>query len=345
MPARAQSPQPPLAQAQILITGLAAQPNPATQVVPENIHGLLHLLGWTERFQRSTADCLRTFRGYAVRAYDVDGDGRPEPVFLDDRGLVIWRNLGQRRFDTMIVPDAKGARDFAMADLNRDGKLDLVLSGDPGRIVFGDGPLRFAFERAVKLPTQHARGCETADLDGDGYADVVFSNHDDGDTFDIRSYIYWNGPDGFSAGRRQELPANGANSVAIGDADGDGRPDLLILNARGGHVSRTPTYIYFGNAKGEYTTTARRVIETPGANDGASADFNDDGYTDLVLTQNIRMSPQELLKHLRPGFRPPLEADGKVEVQPVYWGAPDAFQTLKTTYLPMFGSYGAPLPI
>ena len=35
-PAHAQAPQPPLAEAQILITGLAVQPSPATQVVPKN---------------------------------------------------------------------------------------------------------------------------------------------------------------------------------------------------------------------------------------------------------------------------------------------------------------------
>ncbi|MFN8491312.1 MAG: carboxypeptidase regulatory-like domain-containing protein [Caldilineaceae bacterium] len=36
LPARAQSPQPPLAQAQIQITGLEVQPSPASQVVPKN---------------------------------------------------------------------------------------------------------------------------------------------------------------------------------------------------------------------------------------------------------------------------------------------------------------------
>src|SRR5947207_12161531 len=36
MPARAQSTQPPLAQAQIQITGLEVQPSPVSQVVPKN---------------------------------------------------------------------------------------------------------------------------------------------------------------------------------------------------------------------------------------------------------------------------------------------------------------------
>jgi len=284
---------------------------------------------------------IRTDQATMVRTYDLDGDGRPEPVFLDRRGLVVCRNLGGRRLEPVLLPEAKAARDFAIADLNRDGRPDLVLARDTGTIALGTGALKFAFDRAISLPVQHARSCEAADLDGNGYPDIVFLNNNDGDSYDTKSYVYWNGLEGFSANRRQELPSSGAASAAVGDVNRDGRPDLLILNAMGGHLRRTPTYIYFGNTKGEYTPAARRLIETEGANDGASADFNDDGYTDLVLTQNLRLNPQDLFAQLKSKSKPPLESDGKVEAQPLYWGGPDSFANLKTTYLPMFGSYGA----
>ena len=283
--------------------------------------------------QRTT---LVTERARTLRAYDVDADGRPEPVFLDDRGLVIYRSVGRRQFEPVVVSAARGARDFAIADLNRDGRPDLVLAATPGKILWGQGKSAFDASRPLELPTLSARGCETADLDGNGYPDVIFANNNDGDTFDIRSYIYWNGPEGFSAARRRELLSSGASSVVAGDADGDGRQDLLVLNGIGGHVRRTPTYIYFGNPRGEYSPGRRRVIETIEGNDGASADFNDDGFTDLVLTQNLRL-PRSAL----PAKSGIAAEAGRLAVQPIYWGGPDSFLTLKTSYLPMFGSYGA----
>ena len=127
----------------------------------------------------------------------------------------------------------------------------------------------------------------------------------------------------------------------MGDCNGDGRPDLLILNTLGGHVKQTPSYIYFGNGHGECSAANRREIVTDGANDGASADFDDDGLTDLVLTQNVRVPSASLAEKLvsRPDIC--VGANGRVEVQPIYWGDRDSFATLRTTLLPMFGSYGA----
>ena len=34
------------------------------------------------------------------------------------------------------------------------------------------------------------------------------------------------------------------------------------------------------------------------------------------------------------------ETDGTIEVQPIYWGARQHFEKLRTTHVPMFGSYG-----
>src|SRR5581483_10181363 len=92
------------------------------------------------------------------------------------------------------------------------------------------------------------------------------------------------------------------------------------------------------NDRGEYTPARRRVIETDGANDGASADLDDDGYTDLILTQNVHLKPEALPAAVRAGAEQ--EKDGTIEVQPIYWGDAHLFQNPRTTYVPMFGSYG-----
>ena len=293
--------------------------------------------GGPEGFDVNGRTGLRTHEATHLRIYDVDGDALADPVLLDSRGLVAFRNAGSRSFEPVIIPDAKGAADFALADLNRDDRTDLILAGSPSRILWGSGRLRFEGEGSTELPTSKARGCETADLDGDGYPEVIFANHDDGSSYDIRSFVYWNGPDGFRPEVRQELLTSGANSVAVGDIDGDAREDLLFLNIAGGSADLTPSYIYLGDSQGQYSAARRVEIMASGANDGASADLDDDGYTDLVITQKLELAPSLL------GLDASIEAETEqgIETQPVYWGGPELFVPPTTTYLPMFGSYGA----
>jgi hypothetical protein len=293
--------------------------------------------GGANGFSPERRTSLATEQAIMARAQDLDEDGHKDLLFLDRRGIVVFRNAGGRRFEAGVVPETTASNSFAIGDLNHDGHADLVLTGKATRVLFGDGRGRFA--HGPDLPAHNPHGCEIADLNGDGLPDVIVADNNDGSVFETASFIYWNGPAGLDAARRTELPTSGAQSAAIGDVDGDGRPDLIFLNTLGGHVKRTPTYIYFGNERGEYSTGRRRVIETDGANDGASADLNDDSYTDLLLTQNLRLKPEALPKEIASGAI--RERDGSVETQPIYWGASDAFEKLRTTYLPMFGSYGA----
>ncbi len=292
--------------------------------------------GSASGFSADRRTTLATRQASAVEIEDLDGSGRSAVLFLDRRGVVIYRNLGGRRFEASVAPQTAGASRMCIGDLNRDGRADLVLTGKSVRIFWGRGEGKFA--AGPELPSRAPRACAIADLDDNGYADLIVTDNNDGDLFLTSSYIYWNGPQGFDAGRREELETSGAESAAVGDVDHDGRPDVLFLNTFGGHVKRTPTYIYFGNEAGEYTPARRRTIETDGANDGASADLDDDGYTDLILTQNVRLKPTALPAGTSAGAV--VEADGTVEVQPIYWGGPDAFEKLRTTYVPMFGSYG-----
>jgi len=167
---------------------------------------------------------LATDGATMLRVHDVDGDGRPDPVFLDQRGLVIYKNIEQRKFGPVILPEAKGAHDFAFADLNGDHLADLVLAASPSVVVWGKKGMAFAFDRPVKLPTLNARGCETGDFDGDGRQDVVFANHDDGRVFEVPSYIYWNVPmdSRQSAGGKSRPAAPAASRWAIATGT-DGR--------------------------------------------------------------------------------------------------------------------------
>ena len=68
------------------------------------------------------------------------------------------------------------------ADFNDDGYADLVLANsahnppsvDPGSHVYLNGPGGLPEEPSLTLPGRMAHGVACADLDGDGYLDLVF---------------------------------------------------------------------------------------------------------------------------------------------------------------------------
>ena len=114
-----------------------------------------------------------------------------------------------------------GAHDASVADLNGDGNLDIVFSnyhGDstrnpPSYIYWGDANGRYDPKRKTDLPTYSAAGNFIADLNHDGYPDIVFSNHTVEGDHHTNSYIYWGGPRGFSAERKTELPTVGPHNM------------------------------------------------------------------------------------------------------------------------------------
>ncbi len=69
-------------------------------------------------------------------------------------------------------------------------------------------------------------------------------------------------------------------SVAVGDFNGDGRPDLAVTGSLDGSVT-----ILLQNADGSFTSTWNNVPYIFGLAGVAAADFNNDGIADLAITR------------------------------------------------------------
>lgn len=129
------------------------------------------------------------------------------------------------------LPQAPGLHslDVAFADVDGDGDLDAVVAAEhaPNRLYLNDGAGRLTNQEgafgAGAYDTEHVR---TADFNGDGHADVIFVAEDDS----THQYFLGQG-DGTFRDVTERLPARSeGNALDVGDADGDGRPDVAIGN-------------------------------------------------------------------------------------------------------------------
>ena len=201
-------------------------------------------------------------------------------------------------------------------DLNRDGELDLLFTQDhnhvynPDALIYWGGAdgyrsllpemwqlrapfsllgyLEHANSRITRLPTEGGGRCKIADLNGDGYLDIVFGNYMHNYRPDQPAYIYWGSVQGFRKTSRTELPAYLAGGVAVGDLNGDGLQEVVLANhgdesgETWGFAHHLESYIYWGNLNG-YDISRRTSIPTISAADVAMGDFNGDGFPDLAF--------------------------------------------------------------
>ncbi|MGE7419076.1 FG-GAP-like repeat-containing protein, partial [Methylobacterium tarhaniae] len=181
-------------------------------------------------------------------------------------------------FQTSSSTGTDLSRSAEAADVDGDGKLDLITTGYNGgtvsvRLGNGDG--------TFKGETKHATGVgptavAAADLNGDGKVDLVTANDTAGHN-DTVSVLLGNGDGTF----RSKLDfAVGENPYAVmtADVNGDGKRDLLTVNQDDDTVS-----VLLGNGDG--TFQAKAAFETGAFPTAvAAADLNRDGKIDLVAT-------------------------------------------------------------
>jgi len=189
-------------------------------------------------------------------------------------------------------------------DFTGDGHLDLVFCNSqnhwekPPAYVYTD-PLHPS-ER-IELPADAARSAAVADLNGDGGDDLILGMWHDGIRADLNARIYYGSPQGWSERAQQQLPAPLCSSVAVGDFDGDGRPDLAFLT--NGELR------LFHQTELGFESKHFTDLHIPG-DQLAAADLDNDGLCDLA----VRTSEGEVT---------------------VYWNTPDGFHPDNRTSVPV----------
>ncbi|TVQ33480.1 MAG: VCBS repeat-containing protein [Phycisphaeraceae bacterium] len=194
----------------------------------------------------------------------------------------------------------------AMGDINNNGFKDLVVTNTGSNsisVLLNDGAGSFPTRHDFQVQSLPA-GVAVADLDGDGNLDIVVANSQSGTV----SVLPGMGDGTFGA--RADLPVGSPTpvTVAIGDVNGDQTPDIVV-----GAPSAIPE-------------SASALIVLPGLGDGtfgdpvvfpvafppieiALADFNGDGWLDIVAAGVATGAAHVLFNNGSGGFEDPVDLD------------------------------------
>ncbi len=251
-----------------------------------------------------------------VATGDFNGDGKQDIAVVD-----TWPNDGTNHLRIELgngsggfteaasysLPNGMGR--IAVADLNRDGKPDIVVGqGSAGVAVFlNTGAGTFSGPTLYSIPTPSGGtsapsvdGLAVADLTGSGVPDIVtgdgainFSGY--GHTEGVYSVIMGNGDGTFQAAQSYgpvipNNPANGGgypmNGIALGNLNGK----VGMVVAAGANTYDGPAGFEWllGNGDGTFTYNGNDFASVgnyyQSAENVTLADFNGDGHLDVAVS-------------------------------------------------------------
>ncbi|GEM_PF-1415539 len=160
-------------------------------------------------------------------------------------------------------------------DLNNDGWMDLVCSegyGDHVYVYFGDSS-GFAPSRSRSYPVSGGAACDIADLNYDGYPDLLHM----GWRAQACGTIYWGTASGPDPQNTTLLPVSKSEAVATADLDRDGYLDLVFASEDG------TSCIYWGSVAGYSQSDVTLIyLGTDTGHNWVVADVDKDGYLDML---------------------------------------------------------------
>ena len=198
------------------------------------------------------------------------------------------------------IPIGGGTNPMAVAtgDFNGDGFPDLVtanLNGNSITVLLGNGTGGFTPAGTITSTISGPRAVSVADFNGDGKLDLAVANYNAGNV----TILLGNGSGGFTPSPYGPYSTDiQPISIAVGDFNRDGIPDLAIANYGGNNVT-----ILLGLGYGDFTPgPGNPYIVGPGPFSIVVGDFNQDGIQDFAVANNKSNNITVLLGNRSAGF-------------------------------------------
>jgi FG-GAP-like repeat/FG-GAP repeat len=263
----------------------------------------------------------------SVAVADVNGDGKPDIVVANSCGssstcpapgtaapgtVGVLLGNGNGTFQTAVTygSGGYGASSVAIADVNGDGKPDIVVANSCGSsstcpapgtvgVLLGNG--NGTFQTAVTYGSggYGANSVAIADVNGNGKLDLLVLNscstNNCVETGDGTVGVLLNNGNGtFQTAVAYDSGGLGPSSIAVGDVNGDGKPDVVVAQCSGYPLGICSTAgevgVLLGNGDGTFQAAVNygsgflQPFDVGDPNAVALADINGDGHLDILVT-------------------------------------------------------------
>lgn len=232
-----------------------------------------------------------------VAVGDLNKDGIPDLVTADNGTMMVKVSLG--RGDGTFAPPTSlstpgnNVRDPLIADFNGDGQPDIAVTsqgmGRFVRVMLGNGNGTFQPPKSSLIGGSYPVEPVVADMNNDRILDLVFAdigvNPSTSRAYSTGGVAYGRGDGTFRSGLKVQLSLDrntdeNVKNVAVGDFNGDGRPDMVFTHRGAGVVS-----VVLNNGNETFQNPRRIAVGTSEPNGVRTGDFNRDGRTDFAFTK------------------------------------------------------------
>lgn len=235
-----------------------------------------------------------TWLATGAMAVDLFGTGQKDIITTGGNRVTIYRNRnGRFTRDDSVQFEMVGHRTqffngrlgLDVADIDGDGVLEMVIGTGSGIEIRKVNDLEHVWQKLLGF---FCSGVKAYDFSKTGKMDLVACCYTTLKSYDTDSFIFHNVDGVYSFDNVTPLLTHGAVNVDVADLDHDGLPELYFCNTMAGPTQSDPafpTFCYYGSRSLQYPPECRKEYPVKmGAHSYATADVDNDGYPELVMT-------------------------------------------------------------